>query len=59
MDRPLTLMAGESSIREVMAFPRNTVAASPMDGSPSGVDETQLAELGLAIIKAETETKHP
>ena len=53
LDRLLMLMAGESSIREVMAFPKNTVAASPMDGSPSGVDGSQLAELGLAVIEQE------
>ena len=49
LDRLVMLMAGESSIREVMAFPKNTMAASPMDGAPAPVDEKQLRELGLRI----------
>ncbi len=49
LDRLVMLMAGESSIREVMAFPKNTMAASPMDGAPAAVDEKQLRELGLRI----------
>jgi len=47
------LMAGESTIRDVMAFPKNTVAASPMDECPAEVDPAQLEELGLRIIETE------
>ena len=49
LDRLAMLMAGDSSIREVIAFPKNSFAQSPMDGSPGEVDASQLSELHLAI----------
>jgi aspartyl-tRNA synthetase len=49
-DRLVMLMCGESTIREVIAFPKNTLGASPMDNAPSGVEEKQLKELHLKII---------
>ena len=53
LDRLVMLMAGESTIREVIAFPKNTVGYSPLDDSPSAVDPAQLAELGLKIVEEE------
>ncbi len=49
--RLVMLMAGEESIREVIAFPKTANGLSPMDDSPSPVDDKQLAELGLAIVE--------
>lgn len=49
LDRLVMLMAGENTIREVIAFPKNSVGISPMDDSPSEVDPKQLDELGLQI----------
>ncbi|MDR1127115.1 MAG: aspartate--tRNA ligase [Treponema sp.] len=49
LDRLVMLMAGESSIKEVVAFPKNTFAVSPMDDCPSEVDQKQLDELHLNI----------
>ena len=49
LDRLVMLMAGESSIREVIPFPKNTAGINPMDESPAPVDSGQLKELGLAI----------
>jgi len=49
-DRLVTILAGESSIREVIAFPKTTSAISLMDGCPSEVEPAQLAELGLKWI---------
>jgi aspartyl-tRNA synthetase len=43
------LMCGEGTIREVIAFPKNTVGVSPMDNAPSGVEEKQLNDLSIVI----------
>src|SRR3954454_2939694 len=54
MDRIIMLIAGEESIREVMAFPKNNRGLDLMSQSPSDVDARQLRELG---IKLQEETK--
>ena len=46
-DRINALMAGESSIREVIAFPKTASAIDMMCEAPAGVDPEQLDELGL------------
>ncbi len=52
IDRLCMIVANEQSIKEVIAFPKNTAALSPMDDSPSPVEQKQLDELHL-IIKTE------
>ncbi|MEL3908012.1 MAG: aspartate--tRNA ligase [Treponemataceae bacterium] len=51
LDRILMIMAGETSIKEVIAFPKNTFAYSPMDESPCEVDKKQLDELSIKIVE--------
>lgn len=55
VDRMVMIMAGCTSIKEVIAFPKNTFAVSPMDESPSPITEEQLKELSLSIIKKSNE----
>jgi aspartyl-tRNA synthetase len=43
------IMAGQTSIKEVIAFPKNSFAESPMDDSPGEVDQKQLDELRITI----------
>jgi aspartyl-tRNA synthetase len=50
-DRLVAMMAGETTIREVIAFPKNTLGQCPMDDSPSEVDPRQLEELHIRIIE--------
>jgi aspartyl-tRNA synthetase len=50
-DRIVALMAGEASIREVIAFPKTASAIDMMCEAPAGVDPEQLDDLGLLIKK--------
>ncbi|NLM00196.1 MAG: aspartate--tRNA ligase, partial [Treponema sp.] len=51
LDRLVMLMCKETSIKEVIAFPKNSFAVSPMDECPSEVDEQQLRDLHIKIQK--------
>ena len=49
IDRTAMLLAGEKSLREVIAFPKTAKAQDLMADSPSPVDPAQLDELGIRI----------
>jgi aspartyl-tRNA synthetase len=49
LDRIVSLMCGEASIREVIAFPKTAQATDLMAGAPSVVDDRQLRDLKIRI----------
>ncbi|MFH0343938.1 MAG: aspartate--tRNA ligase [Chromatiales bacterium] len=49
LDRLVMLMAGASSIRDVIAFPKTQSAACPLTAAPAAVPDAQLRELSIAV----------
>ena len=49
LDRIVATMEGQESIRDFIAFPKNTSASSPMDQSPSEVDLQQLQDIHISV----------
>jgi aspartyl-tRNA synthetase len=58
-DRINALMAGESNIREVIAFPKTASAVDLMCDAPAPVDPEQLEELGLELRNSKLEIRTP
>ena len=52
MDRLVALLQGETSIREVMAFPKTGDARDLMMDSPSELEQKQLKELHIKVDPA-------
>jgi len=50
LDRVVMLAAGEETIREVIAFPKNQQAEEVMTDAPAPADPKQLRELGLQLM---------
>ena len=51
LDRIFMLINDEPNLREVQAFPASASGADNMMGSPSVLDDEQLEELGIEIVK--------
>jgi len=50
LDRLLTILSSEDSIREVITFPKTATTFCPLTSAPSDIGDRQLKELGITII---------
>jgi aspartyl-tRNA synthetase len=50
LDRLVAILSCNTSIREVIAFPKTQSGADLLFGAPSNVEDEQLRDLGLRLI---------
>ena len=53
LERLTMVLCETNNIRDVIAFPKNLSAVCPVTNAPVNVDDDQLAELGIKIVKEE------
>jgi aspartyl-tRNA synthetase len=53
IERFVMLLAGDSNIREVVAFPKTAGGSELMTGAPTEIEEEVLAELGIRVLPAD------
>ncbi len=51
LDRMVMIMAGETSLRQVIAFPKTASGTDLLAGSPSPVRDEQVRDLGLLAVR--------
>ena len=52
IERFVALLAGESNIREVIAFPKTASGSDPLTGAPAPTTKERLDELGISLKQA-------
>ena len=51
VDRLVAVLAGEESLREIIAFPKTQSGADPMTGAPKPVEARLLRDLGIRVVE--------